>query len=248
MAALLVVALLLGGWQLYCDVGGIDPIILPSPTDVATSLWDDRSLLWSQFLVTAQEMVLGLLVAAAVGVLLAVALHLWPPFRRSLYPLLIGSQAIPISILAPLLVVWLGYDLGPKILIVALVCFFPIVVATLDGLDGAPPGQTRVLRTLGASRWQRLRYAEAPGAVPGLLTGAKLSVAVAAIAAILAEQSGSSEGLGHLIAQAIPQLDTARAWAAVVVLAAFAILLVAALAVVERRFVPWSHRSRGSRP
>lgn len=248
MAAILVVLALLGGWQLYCEAGGIDPIILPSPTDIAQSLWDDRALLWSQFLVTAGEMVLGLLVAAVVGVLLAVVLHVSPMLRRALYPLLIGSQTVPIPILAPLLVVWLGYGLVPKILIVALVCFFPIVVPTLDALDGAPPAQGRVLRTLGATRWQRLRFAEAPGAVPGLLTGAKLSVAVAAIAAVLAEQSGSSEGLGHLIAQAIPQLDTARAWAAVVVLSAFAILLFAALAVVERRFVPWSHRSRGSHP
>ena len=248
MAAALVVLLLLGGWQLYCELGGVDPIILPSPTDILQALWADRALLWSQFLVTAGEMLMGLAVAAVLGVVLAVVLHLSPGLRRALYPLLIGSQTIPIPILAPLLVVWLGFGAGPKVLIVALVCFFPIVVPTLDALDGSPPARDRVLRTLGASRWQRLRYAEAPEALPGLLTGAKLSVAVAAIAAVLAEQSGSSEGLGHLIAQAIPQLDTARAWAAVVVLSAFAILLFAALAVVERRFVPWSHRSRGSRP
>ena len=248
MAAALVVLLLLGGWQLYCELGGVDPIILPSPTDILQALWDDRALLWSQFLVTAGEMLMGLAVAAVLGVVRAVVLHLSPGLRRALYPLLIGSQTIPIPILAPLLVVWLGFGAGPKVLIVALVCFFPIVVPTLDALDGSPPARDRVLRTLGASRWQRLRYAEAPEALPGLLTGAKLSVAVAAIAAVLAEQSGSSEGLGHLIAQAIPQLDTARAWAAVVVLSAFAILLFAALAVVERRFVPWSHRSRGSRP
>ena len=112
----------------------------------------------------------------------------------------------------------------------------------------AAEARDRVLRTLGASRWQRLRFAQAPAAIPGLITGAKLAVAVSAIAAVLAEQSGSSEGLGHLIAQAIPQLDTALAWAAVVVLSAFAILLFTALSVAERRLVPLSHRSRGARP
>lgn len=248
MGAALVVVALLGAWQLYTVAGGIDPIILPSPTDIADSLWDDRALLWTQFLVTAREMVLGLTLAAVVGVASAVALHVSPVLRRALYPLLIGSQTIPIPILAPLFIVWFGYDLGPKVLIIALVCFFPIVVPTLDALDGAPPGQERLLRSMGATRWQRLRYAEGPGALPGLITGARLSVAVAAIAAVLAEQAGSSEGLGHLITEAIPQLDTARAWAAVVVLSAFAIALFMALAVIERRFVPWSHRSRGKHP
>lgn len=248
MGAVLVVLILLGGWQLYTTAGGIDPIILPSPTDIATSLWDDRALLWSQFLVTAKEMLLGLAVAGVVGVLFAVALHLSPTLRRALYPLLIGSQTVPIPILAPLFIVWFGYALLPKVLIVALVCFFPVVVATLDALDASPPGQDRLLRSMGATRWQRLRHAEGPGAVPGLLTGLRLSVAVAAIAAVLAEQAGSSEGLGHLITQAIPQLDTARAWAAVVVLSAFAVALFLALALVERRFVPWSHRTRGTRP
>ena len=248
MASVAVVLLFLGAWQLYTALGGIDPIILPSPTDIASALWDDRSLLWSQFVVTAQEMVLGLLAAAAIGILLALVLYVSGPLRRALYPLLIGSQTIPVVIIAPLLVVWFGYDLGPKVLIVALVCFFPIVVPTLDALDGAPAARDRVLRTLGASRWQRLRFAQAPAAIPGLITGAKLAVAVSAIAAVLAEQSGSSEGLGHLIAQAIPQLDTALAWAAVVVLSAFAILLFTALSVAERRLVPLSHRSRGARP
>jgi len=246
LAALLLVALL-GAWQLYADLGGIDPLILPSPSGIASALYDDRSLLWSQFLVTAQEMALGLLLAAAIGVLLALLLHLSATLRRAVYPLLVGSQAIPVTILAPLLVVWFGYDLGPKVVIVALVCFFPLVVPTLDALDGTPAARDRVLRTLGASRWQRLRYAELPAAVPGLFTGARLAVAVSAIAAVLAEQSGSTAGLGHLIAQAIPALDTALAWAAVVVLSLFAILLFNALTVAQRRLAPWSHRTRGAR-
>lgn len=248
MTSVLVVLGFLGLWQLYTVLGGIDPIILPSPTDILTALWDDRALLWTEFLVTAREMVLGLALAALIGVACAVVLHLWPAGRRALYPLLIGSQTVPIPIIAPLLVIWFGFGEGPKVLIVALVCFFPIVVPTLDALDGAPPGQERLLRSLGASRWQQLRYAQGPGAVPGLFTGARLAVTVAAIAAVLAEQAGSSAGLGHLITQAIPQLDTARAWAAVVVLSVFAILLFAGLSAAERRLVPWSHRSRGARP
>jgi ABC-type nitrate/sulfonate/bicarbonate transport system permease component len=158
----------------------------------------------------------------------------------------VASQTVPIPIVAPLLVAWFGFDLVPKLAIVALVCFFPIVVPVLDGLDGVAADQRKLMRTLGASRWQLLRHVEAPSALPGLFTGAKLSVAIAAIAAILAEQAGSSAGIGYLIVQAIPQLETARAWAAVVVLSLFSIALFGALALAERRLVPWARPSRGT--
>ena len=233
---------LLGAWQLYAQLSGVDDFLLPAPTEVGTALVDDRALLWDSFVVTAGEIVLGLLLALGGALALAVAVHLSPTLRRAVYPLLVASQTVPIPIIAPLLVVWFGFDLFPKLVIVALVCFFPIVVPVLDGLAGVAPEQRKLLRTLGASRWQVLRHVEAPSALPGLFTGAKLAVAVAAIAAVLAEQAGSSEGIGHLITQAIPQLETARAWAAVVVLSLFSIALFAALALAERRVAPWAHR------
>jgi ABC-type nitrate/sulfonate/bicarbonate transport system permease component len=133
----------------------------------------------------------------------------------------------------------------PKLAIIALVCFFPIVVTTLDALATVDPDQLKLLRTLDASRWQAFRWAEAPAALPAALSGAKIAVAVAVIGAVFAEYAGSSEGLGHLMLQAIPQLETARAYAAVVLLAAFAVLLFAALALAERRLVPWAHRPKG---
>ena len=173
------------------------------------------------------------------------AIHLSRTLRRATYPLLVASQTIPIVIVAPLLVAWLGYDLAPKLAIVGLICFFPVVVTTLDGLAGVDPDLRKLMRTLDASRLQTLRHVEAPAALPALLSGAKIAVTVAVIGAVLAEQAGSSDGLGHLILQSIPQFETARSWAAVVVLAAFAILLFGALALAERRLVPWAHRSKG---
>ena len=126
-------------------------------------------------------------------------------------------------IIAPLLVVWFGFGIVPKLAIIALVCFFPVVVTTLDALRAVDPDQLKLLRTLDASRWQAFRWAEAPAALPAALSGAKIAVAVAVIGAVFAEYAGSSEGLGHLMLQAIPQLETARAYAAVVLLAAFAV-------------------------
>jgi NitT/TauT family transport system permease protein/putative hydroxymethylpyrimidine transport system permease protein len=149
---------------------------------------------------------------------------------------------VPIVIIAPLLVVWFGFGVAPKLAIIALVCFFPVVVTTLDALRSVDPDQLKLMRTLDATRWQSFRWAEAPAALPAALSGAKIAVAVAVIGAVFAEYAGSSEGLGHLMLQAIPQLETARAYAAVVLLAAFAVLLFSALALAERRLVPWSNR------
>jgi ABC-type nitrate/sulfonate/bicarbonate transport system permease component len=243
--AALVLLALVGGWELYARLGGVSDLILPAPSEVAQALWDDRALLWSNLLVTAQEVALGILVALVLGFALAVALHLSGTLRRSLYPLLVASQAVPVVIIAPLLVVWFGFGIVPKLAIIALVCFFPVVVTTLDALRGVDPDQLKLLRTLDASRWQAFRWAEAPAALPAALSGAKIAVAVAVIGAVFAEYVGSSEGLGHLMLQAIPQLETARAYAAVVLLAGFAVALFGALAAAERHLVPWARRRPG---
>ncbi len=245
MSALLIVLALLGAWETYARVGGIDEFLLPAPSDIGQALVEDRGLLWDNFAVTAGEVGLGIMAALVVGLACAVAIHFSPALRRALYPLLVGSQTIPIPIVAPLLVAWFGFNLAPKLAIVALVCFFPIVVPTLDALGRVDPDLRKLMRTCGASRWRTFRLVEAPAALPGLFTGAKLSVAIATIAAILAEQAGSDEGLGHLVLQAIPQFETARAWAAVVLLSAFAILLFGLLTLLERRAMPWAHQREG---
>jgi ABC-type nitrate/sulfonate/bicarbonate transport system permease component len=239
---LLILAVLLGAWEAYARSGAVDELLLPAPTQVARSLFDDRALLARNLGVTAQEVGLGLLVALVAGVVLAVALHFSRVLRSAVYPLLVASQAVPVVIVAPLLVVWFGFGILPKLVIIALVCFFPIVVTTLDALAAVDPDQRKLLATLDASRWQAFRWAEAPAALPAALSGAKIAVAVAVIGAVFAEYAGSSEGLGHLVLTSIPQLETARAYAAVVVLAAFAVLLFSLLALAERRLVPWAHR------
>jgi ABC-type nitrate/sulfonate/bicarbonate transport system permease component len=244
MTALLLAAVLVGGWQLYAEYGGVDELILPSPAQIATALWDDRALLWHNLLVTAQEIVLGVVAAVVLALACSAALHFSRVLRRATYPLLVASQAIPIVVIAPLLIVWLGFGIAPKVAIIALVCFFPIVVTTLDALSRVDPDTLKLMRTLDAGRWTAFRFAEAPAALPAALSGAKIAVAIAAIGGVFAEYAGSSEGLGHLILQSIPQLETARAWAAVVVLAAFAIALFSALDLAQRRLVPWTSTER----
>lgn len=243
-AALIALALL-GLWELYTALGGVDPLILPAPHGVARALYEDRALLWDDLTVTAGEVLLGVLVAGVAGFALPIALHLSVPLRRSVYPLLIASQTIPIVIVAPLLVAWLGFGIAPKLVIIGFVSFFPIVVMTLDALSRVDPELMKLMRTLDAPRLAILRHVELPAALPGLFSGLKVGVTFAVIGAVFAEQAGSSSGLGHLMQQAIPQLLTARAYAAVLILSAFAITLFGLLTLAERLLVPWARNPPG---
>jgi putative hydroxymethylpyrimidine transport system permease protein len=252
LRALLILLALVGAWELYADLGPVDPLILPAPHAVATALVTDRPpgrlsdlMLWSNFTVTAGEVLLGILVAAVAGFAFAVALHLSLALRRSVYPLLVASQAIPIVTIAPLLIVWLGFGIAPKLAIIALISFFPITVTTLDALARVDAELLKLLRTLDAPRLRVLRHIELPAALPGLFSGAKICVAIAVIGAVFAEWSGSSSGLGHLVQQEIPNLDTAGAYAAVLILSAFAIALFGLLTLVERLVLPWTRNPQG---
>lgn len=238
--ALLVV--LIGIWELYVDLGGADPLILPAPHAVGKALYTDRALLWSNFLVTAEEVLLGIAVAACAGLLLALAVHFSKTLRQALYPLLIASQAVPIPMIAPLLVLWLGFGLAPKLVVIALVSFFPIVVTTFAGLDSVDPELLKLMRTFDAPRARTFRHVELPSAMPGVLTGTKIAVVVAVIGAVFAEWAGASSGLGYLFLQAQPQLLTARAYATVVILCAFAVVLFGLLTLAERLIVPWAYQ------
>ncbi|RKQ93712.1 NitT/TauT family transport system permease protein/putative hydroxymethylpyrimidine transport system permease protein [Solirubrobacter pauli] len=243
IAPLLVLAALGGVWELVVRAGMVNELLLPAPSAVATTLWEDRSILGPDLAITTWEVVLGLAAALLVGVALAVAMHLVPAVENALRPLVVGSQAVPIPVLAPLVVLLLGFGLAPKILIVALVCFFPIVVNVADGLRDVDPDARRVLRSLHASRWQRLRFLEAPSALPSGFTGLKIAAAVAVIGAVLAEWAGSTSGLGHLVVTANAQLESARAFAATALLVAEAVALYALFSALERRVVSWSPRT-----
>ena len=244
--AALVLALLVGLWELYVDLGGADPLILPAPHELASSLYHDRGLLWSNFLITAEEVLLGILLAAASAFACAVALHFSSrTLRPAVYPLLVASQTIPIPMIAPLLVLWLGFGILPKLVVIALVSFFSIVVTTLAGLARVDPDLIKLMRSFDAPRLRIFRHVELPSALPGLFTGAKIAVVVAVIGAVFAEQAGSNSGLGYLFQQSLAQVLTARAYATVVILSVFAIALFGLLSLAERLALPWAYQPRG---
>jgi NitT/TauT family transport system permease protein/putative hydroxymethylpyrimidine transport system permease protein len=240
----LLLALVVAGWEAAARLGWVEDYLLPAPSEVARALVEDRDVLLPDAWVTAQEVLLGFGIALAAGVAVAVLLHLSPMLRRALYPIVVASQAIPVIVIAPILVIWFGFGMGPKLMVIALICFFPIAVNTLDGLRAVDRDQTRMLLTLGAGRWDLLRRLELPSALPYLFSGAKVAVAVAVIGAVFGELVGSDAGLGHAIQVGTAQLLTARVFAAVLLLAAMAIALFALVAAVERRAVPWAHAER----
>lgn len=238
-------ALLIGVWQVAASTGAIaealslEDFLVPSPAETASSLWENRELLAENAWVTLREIVLGILCALAVGSAFAVLMHRWRVLRDAAYPLIVASQTIPIVVIAPILVVWFGYGIVPKIVIVALICFFPITVAVLDGLRSVDPEAVKMMRSLDASRWQRFWRVEAPAALPNLFTGAKIAVVVAPIGAVFAEWAGSSSGLGHLIQSDTANFEVARQFATVAVLAAMALALMGLTVLAERRVVRW---------
>jgi putative hydroxymethylpyrimidine transport system permease protein len=245
LAPALIVIALLGAWELaaswhlLADALNIEPFLIPAPSEIAEALWDDRDLLADNAWVTLQEVILGFACAVAAGLVFAVVLHLSETLRRAFYPLLVASQTVPIIVVAPILVVWFGFGIGPKLAIIALICFFPITVNTLDGLRSVDPDAVKMMRTLDANRWQVFRRVEAPTALPYAFSGAKIAVAVAVIGAVFGEWSGATEGLGVVMDRANAQLLVPRMFAAVVVLSAMAIALFGLIALLERKVITW---------
>jgi putative hydroxymethylpyrimidine transport system permease protein len=247
VTAALIVLVGLAGWEAIVRLGLVDELLLPAPTHVLEALWTDRDLLAPDLAVTTGEVVLGLAAAIAAGAGLAIAMHLSLGARRALHPLVIGSQAVPVPVIAPLVLLVFGFGLGPKVLLVALVCFFPVAINLYDGLRDTDPDARKLLRSLDATRWQALRMLELPSALPATFTGVKIAAAVAVIGAVFAEWSGSSEGLGHALLIANGQLATARAFAATLLLFLLAVALYGAFALLERRVAGWTPRTSGGR-
>ena len=235
-----------GLWEVVVRAVHVPDYLFPAPSSVVTSLHGDGGLLASATLVTLREIALGYLLAVAVALAIAVFLHFSEALRRALLPLLVLSQTVPTVLLAPILAILLGYGIEPKLIVVAIVCFFPIVVNAVDGLRSADPELVRMMRTLHGGRIDIFRRVELPGALPAIFSGARVAATYAAVGAVFGEWAGSSSGLGFVILQAQPALDTARIFAAVLILSALALTLYALVTLAERLLVPWQPEARNA--
>ena len=238
---LLLLAAAVGLWQLVVGARHVPDYLFPAPSEVASSLASDRGLLAQATLVTVREIVLGYLLAVGLALGLAVLLHFSGALRRAVLPILVLSQTVPSVLLAPILAILLGYGIEPKLMIVAIVCFFPIVVNAVDGLRSADPELVRMMRTLDGTRASIFRRVELPGALPAIFSGARVAATYAAVGAVFGEWAGSSAGLGFVMLQSEPALATSRIFAAVLILSSIALGLYGLVTLAERLLVPWQH-------
>jgi ABC-type nitrate/sulfonate/bicarbonate transport system permease component len=245
--ALLLAATLLVAWEVYARASGVSAFVLPAPSRIVSALWDFRDDAVRHAIPTIVETLVGFGLSIAVAVAAAIGMDYAPGVRRAVQPLLVASQTVPIIAIAPLVLVWFGFGLLPKVLVVVLVTFFPITIALLDGFESTSREATDLMRTFGASRWQAFRMLRWPAALPYFFTGLRISATYAVIAAVIAEYVGATEGLGIWMALSIRSFRMDLVFAAVLLVALLSIALVAVVAAAERVAIPWYRASRGAR-
>jgi len=243
----LVVAAMIGTWQGVVVLFSIPAWKLPAPSAIAAEMVVSRALYLRHTWVTLEEVFIGFGVALVTGVALASIIAYSRTFQRAVYPFIIASQTIPIIVIAPLLLIWVGYGLAPKIIVVVLIAFFPIVVNTVDGLRAVDTDIINMMRTLGANRWQVFTKVQVPTALPFLFSGTKIAITFSVIGAVIGEWVGASAGLGYLTRVSVPLFLTARSFGAVVLLAVMGISLFGSVALLERLLLPWYHTERRQR-
>jgi len=232
---------LLAFWELYVRSGQISPAVLPTPTGIVQALIDNWDVISVHTLQTLLETVLGMAAATLLGLLLAALLDISSWTRRAIYPLLVTSQTIPMIALAPLLLIWFGFDLGPKVIVVTLYCFFPIAVACADGLASADPELMKLLRSMRASRWQALWLVRLPGAMPSFFSGLRIAATYSVTGAIFGEYVGAYQGLGIYMQTSANSHAIILVFAAILVTAVLSLLLFGLVSLIERIALPWYH-------
>ena len=231
---LLVAAAVLVAWELAVDVFEVSEFVLAKPSAILAELVDSRQLLLDASWYTLRAIVYGFALSAGVGIVLALLLGVWRPVDRAFYPLVVAFQTVPKVALAPIFVLWFGYGLAPKMLLIATIAFFPVALNMRTGLAAVDSELLLLMRSVGASRWEILRKVQIPNSLPYLFAGLKIAITFSVIGAIVAEFAGSSEGLGYLIEFASTQLDTRLVFAALAVVSVLGLALYYGVALLER--------------
>lgn len=226
-------------WWL-ATLSDIPAFLLPTPAAVAEALWSGRGYFAWNTLITASEVLSGLVLGVLLGAGLALCMIASPRLQRWLMPLVLTSQAIPVFALAPLLVLWFGFGMSAKVAMAVLVIFFPVTSAFFDGLRRVNSGYLDLARTLGASRWAQLRHVRLMAALPAFGTGLRMAAAIAPIGAIIGEWVGSAEGLGYLMLNANARMQTDQLFAALFILVLMTVLLWVTVDSLLRRLINWA--------
>jgi ABC-type nitrate/sulfonate/bicarbonate transport system permease component len=226
-------------WEAVVRLFGIAEFILPSPLRIGEALSETSALLWEHSLQTIIEVLWGFSLAILAGVVLAMLMGLFPIIKKVLYPLLVLSQTIPIMAVAPLLIIWFGYNLLPKVMVAALVCFFPITVSLVEGLEAVDKDIMKLLLAMGASPWQIFKTVQLPGALPSFFAGLKISATYSVMGAVIGEWLGASKGLGVFMTRSMHSFLTAQVFASIVVISLLSLIFFGLISVLARIIMPW---------
>ena len=243
-APLALIALVLVVWQAYVWISGIRPQVLPGPVRIVRESVQAADLIWQHSLVTMSEVAIGLAISISGALLLGLALDLWAPLRRAVYPIIVASQTVPIPVVAPLMIVWFGFGILPKIIVISLFTFVPIVLGFTAGLAAVDRQALDLMRTFRASRWQLYRHLKIPAALPDLFTGLRIGAIYAVIGAIFGELAGSIDGLGIFMEQSRLSFRLDLVFGAIFVSTLLSYLLFLAVVAAERLLAPWRFADR----
>ncbi len=233
-------------WQGVSSLGLVPAFMLPSPVMVVRAFISDFGLLMSNSVTTLKEAFLGLLIGVGLGFVFAVAMDAFPIVRRAFYPLLVITQTIPTVAIAPLLVLWFGYETMPKVVLIVITTFFPLTVGLTDGFREADPDAISLLRSMGAGRAKIFRYIKLPSAIPQFFSGLRIAAAYSVVGAVIAEWLGGFSGLGVYMTRVRSAYAFDKMFAVIILISAISLLLMGLIGLAERVLTPW-RRARQER-
>ncbi len=236
--ALLILGVI-AAWEIALPLFHVAPYILPRPSEIIRELVSSADVLWVHTLVTLREILIGFVAGSAIGIVLAVLIARSPLLERGLYPIIVFLHTVPKLAIAPIFVIWFGFGLLPKIVLVVVISFFPITVNTIYGLTSVDRNIVDLMRSVSASEWQILKWIRLPNAVPYLFAGLKISVTLAVVGAIIGEWVGTDAGLGFAILVSATQLKTPFMFAAITIISVIGVALFYLVALFERVLIPW---------
>jgi NitT/TauT family transport system permease protein len=226
-------------WEAAARLFSLPPYLLPAPSAIVWSMGANSAVLIRESAATTMEIILGFVLSVAVGVPLALAIYLWTPFARAIYPLLVSSQAVPKVAVAPLFLVWFGFGLLPKVLIAFLIAFFPVVINTVMGLAALEQEKIYLARSMGLGPVATFFKIQLPNALPSIFAGFKISITFAVVGAVVGEFVGSNSGIGYVMQRSIGTFDLPTMFAALVILALLGVILFWIVDRIEKLVVPW---------
>lgn len=226
-------------WEMAAKLGWLPQFIIPAPSEVVLALVNDRSNLWQNSKITLIQAFIGLAIGIALAFILAILMDMVPWIHRALYPMLIITQTIPTVAIAPILVLWLGYDMTPKIVLVVLTTLFPIIISILNGFAQCDGDAIQLLRLMGANRWQILKHVKLPASMTYFLSGLKVSVSYAFVSSVVAEWLGGFEGLGVYMIQTKRAFAYDKMFAVIVLISVLSLFFMWVVSIVEKYLTPW---------